>query len=284
MLVVGLVGFVTSARDDDSFETGASTTVPGQAPVIWPLDDGVPADVLAAPETTVRAYLSEVAQVPADIPLGVTTTEGDRATVDYVLQDVGAQVSLRFSDGGWRVTQATNDAVDIIGATLVGDAVDVGIAPGPRGWSPMTLRTAIDAEGETVGTRTSRVIGPGAGPEMDIDTDTAAGSDEIIVMSPDPSAEPHSLRVDVPGASATQLHAVRLDVMSDHDGDPGTPDVVVAHASQAITGPDGQTATTQAATADPPERRGSPALGRGRQPAVTRWANSTARSLTRSLS
>jgi hypothetical protein len=152
VLVTALVGLVTSARDDDSFETGVSTTVPGQTPVIWPLGGAVPTDLLAAPETTVRAYLAEVAQVPAETPLGDTTTEGDRATVDYVLQGVGAQVSLRSSDGGWRVTQATNDAVDIIRARLDGDAVDVGIAPGPRGWSPMTLRaTAIDNEGETVG-------------------------------------------------------------------------------------------------------------------------------------
>ncbi len=255
VVVVGLVGLVTSARDDDTLVTGAPTTAPGQA-IIWPLTYDVPAELLATPDSAARAYLSQVAQLPADLPLGVTTTDGTSATVEYVLQDIPARVSLRLVDGGWQVTGATNDAIGIVGATLDGETVGVGVSAGSRGWPEAALRgTVIDADGGAIESTRTRIVAPADGSDVELDKDTMAGSDQVVVAPPGKPAEDLAISFEVSGATGAAPHAVRLDVMSDHDGDRATPDVVVAHASSPITlpGDDSDDSDDTAAAPDPVE-------------------------------
>lgn len=270
VLVVGLVGYVSAAPGGDTVETEGPPAASGEPLVLWPHGNAVPSDQLADPASATRAYLHAVAGLPVDVILGDVTADGAGASVDYSLDEGAASVALLLVDGAWGVTGATSDTIAVDHAWLDGDAVDVAMATRLPQWPDLTVRaTVVGPDGDTLATRITTIVGlgDGAGAEVDVDGEgdvrtsvvdpgdpvsgtSSRGADEAVLTPPGPSASV-STRIDLPAAEATDALAVRVDATTDDDGDPATPDVLVAHASQAITGPDDETVTTESTPDDP---------------------------------
>ena len=189
---------------------------------VWPVLDGsalpgsVPRESLGSPERATNAFLTAVADLPEDWPLGQTATDGDRAVVRYVLQDVPSEARLARDPGGlWFVIGATTQQFGLGNPVVMPGGVDLAVSAASR--SPesggVVRLTAVAADGSVLARRAA-VIPPPA------ETGTA-GSARVTALRWSGS--------EVPAA-------VRADATSDHDDNSATPDVVVGHASIAVPG------------------------------------------------
>ncbi len=221
---------------------GPSTTTaaaPEAEPIVWPLHDDVTADVLAAPETAAAAYLAEVVPDVAVPPtLEAPVVDADRATVSYRLGDIPGRVDLRRDGPGWGVVAASSDAVRIDAAPVANGRVEAMTVLGDAVETDMVLRTsAVDASGNaTVHSFTAVVL---VATEDGVQLEPTTGSATTLVLSPD-DPEGRSIALELPLAGSSPPAAVRVDVLAPDDGDPATPEVVVAHATHAVDGPGGE--------------------------------------------
>ncbi len=230
VLVAGAVGLAAVAATGRTTDNGSNTTTGGLPTAIWPLSDTTPPELLATPESTTRAYLSEVAGLRPDFPLGRSVVDGTEATVDYTLEGTPSSVSLRQRDGRWYVTGATNDLAVIDWVTAPeGRFVDVEVVSGLGALAPGRLRARlIGADGRVIDTADvafeygERVENPGP-PLRD-----GLWHTQLFVTT---GALPISVRVDVLSANVDT-------------------EAVVAHASVAVPGaPDALDPATVAPTA-----------------------------------
>lgn len=158
---------------------------------------------------TALAYLHEVAALPMTWPMGAVVDHGDgRATVQYVLQDGAASVDVARdpTTAMWFVTGATNDRAPLaraeLGAGLL--AIDIGPGGADRGGTRHVKVTALADDGTALATTFT--------------------DGELTARSTVSFALP----------AGTVAHVVRADVMDDHDGNPATPDVDIAHAALLV--------------------------------------------------
>lgn len=226
VFVVGVVTAAVAANDEPSRRQTSAGDLPRPVAAstarAWPLTDdeplpgGVAREQLATPEAAARAYLQAVAQLPGDWPLGSIDENDDAATVHYVLQDVPARVTLARDDTQlWYVTGASTEHLDVGAPTITETGVEVSVAGGIRASTGARVRlTALAADGAPLDTQVVRVV----------PSDRRAGA---------AAAPVHGLRwsqTDLPAA-------VRADVLSDHDGNAASPEVVVGHWSAGIAPP-----------------------------------------------
>ena len=172
--------------------------------------------------------------------------DGVTATVGYDLRDVHGEVALRLDGDRWGVTAATSDAATLDLAYAVDGNVIAELTLGPAARSGMRLHlTGITDDGAPADDVVSRFEFVDGGevtveaPLTDGATPPGQETDQVVLQPADPSrgaqpidAWPSSSTPSMPTGSA----AVRLDTLVDDDGDPATPDVVIGHATRAVTG------------------------------------------------
>jgi hypothetical protein len=260
---------------------GAPTTQTSAAqetdpPIVWPLDDHVPADVLASPETAAGAYLSEVLELIDLSTLEPPVVDGATATVGYSLAGLQGEVALRLDGDRWGVTGATNDAVDVdLAYAADGDVIaQLTFGPAARSGMRLHLRAVTDdgAPADDVVSVFEYVDGGeitvAPPPPADGAAPPGREADQVVLLPMDPSLE-HSqpmLAIILDAANTDHLAAVRLDTLVDDDADPATPDIVIGHATRALTAPppgavDGPSSAAPAPTTAVPaeaEAGGSP--------------------------
>jgi hypothetical protein len=275
VLVAGVAAFA-AMRDPGAPTTQTSAAQRTDAPIVWPLDDHVPADVLASPDTAAGAYLSEVVAGMDASTLEPAVVDGGTATVGYSLHGARGEVALRFEGDRWGVTAATNDAVDVHLAYAADGDVIAELTLGPAARSGMRLHLTAVTDDGTPADDVVSLFEYVDGGEITVAPPPAADgarppvreADQVVLLPMDPSLE-HSqpmLAIILDEIDADGLAAVRLDALVDDDADPATPDVVVGHATRAVTRPpagrdDGPTSATPAPTTTVPvgpETAGSP--------------------------
>jgi hypothetical protein len=247
VLVTGVAAYAaTRAPGAPTTETAAAQET--DAPIVWPLDDHVPADLLASPDTAASAYMSEVVGGTGMVALQPSIVDGGTATVGYTLHGVHGEVALRLDGDRWGVTAATSDAARLDLAYAVDGNVVAELTLGPAARSGMRLHlTGITDDGAPADDVVS-VFDYVDGGEVTVAPPPGGGADQVVLLPMDPSPE-HSqptLALILDAVDADRVAAVRLDALVDDDGDPATPDVVIGHATRAVeprVAPSGDTPT-----------------------------------------
>lgn len=238
VLVAGVAAYAAS-RDPGTSTTQTSAAQQSGTPIVWPLDGHVPADVLASPDTAAGAYLSEVVEGVDLSTLEPPVVDGDTASVGYTLHGAPGEVQLRLAGAAWGVTGATNDVVDLDVVKAVDGDLVAEVALGPAARSGMRLRlSAVTDDGAPADDLLSLFEYVESGDIVVADAFTPLGQEahKVAPLPPDPASD-HSqamLALIVDGVDTGRLAAVRLDALLDDDGDPGTPDVVIGHATRAV--------------------------------------------------
>lgn len=242
VLVAGVAAYA-AARDSGAPTTQTSAAQETDAPIVWPLDDHVPADVLASPDRAAGAYLSEVVAGLDMVAFQPALVDGVTATVGYTLHGVHGEVALRLDGDRWGVTAATTDAVGLDLAYVDDGDVIAQLALGPAARSGMRLQLTTVSDAGTLGDDLVARIEYVDGGEITVAPPPADGAaapgreaDQVVLLPVDPSLE-HSrpmLAIVLGEADTGSVAAVRLDTLVDDDGDPATPDVVIGHATRAV--------------------------------------------------
>jgi hypothetical protein len=242
ILVTGMAAYAAT-RDPGAPTTETAAAQETDAPIVWPLDDHVPADVLASPDRAASAYLSEVVRGTGMVALQPSIVDGGTATVGYTLHGVHGEVALRLDGDRWGVTAATSDAARLDLAYAVDGNVVAELTLGPAARSGMRLHlTGITDDGAPADDVVSRFEYVDGGevtveaPLTDGATPPGQDADQVVLLPMDPSLE-HSqpmLALILDAVDADRVAAVRLDTLLDDDGDPATPDVVIGHATRAV--------------------------------------------------
>jgi hypothetical protein len=253
VLVTGVAAYAAT-RDPGAPTTETAAAQDTDAPIVWPLDDHVPADLLAFPDKTASAYLSEVVGGTGMVALQPSIVDGGTATVGYTLHGVHGEVALRLDGDRWGVTAATSDAARLDLAYAVDGNVVAELTLGPAARSGMRLHlTAVTDDGAPADDVVSRFDYVDGGeiavtpppPPDDGAAPPGGDDDQVVILPEDPGFDNQPMlaiffdEVDTGG-----LAAVRLDALVDDDGDPATPDVVIGHATGAVESRDAPSGDT----------------------------------------
>jgi hypothetical protein len=237
VLVAGVATFAAT-RDPGAPTAETGLAQPLGPPIVWPLDDHVPADVLASPDTAAAAYLSEVVDGIDVSTLEPPVVDGDTASVGYTLRGVPGAVELRLDGGAWGVTGAINDAVDLDVVKAVDGGIVAELSLGPAARPDMQLRlSAVTDAGTPAGVLSQfKYVDSGIISVVDGAAPIGHEGDSVVLLPGDPAPEHGQamLAVILDDVDADSLAALRLDALADDDGDPATPDVVIGHATRAV--------------------------------------------------
>jgi len=253
VLVAGVVAYA-AARDPGAPTTQTSAAQETSAPIVWPLDDHVPAEVLASPDGAAGAYVSEVVGGIGMVALQPSIVDGDTATVGYTLHGVHGEVALRHDGYRWGVTFATSDAVDVDLAYAAEGDVIAELTLGPAARSGMRLHlTAVSDDGVLVDDLVSDFDYVDGGeitvapPPDDGAAPPGGNADQVVLLPEDPGFDDQPiLAIILDDVDTDRLAAVRLDALVDDDGDPATPDVVIGHATRGVESRDAPPGDTPA--------------------------------------